>query len=156
MMTLCRPLFSDSNESHAAFQTHSKTAQPGSGAHPASHSVSTGVLYSAEVKNEWSHTSTHPICLHKMDSDNFTILHLVCKIYILLTQTFNTLAFIWFCLLTIQKSKVFLCLKTQHREIKPDKAELPTVLICTRDGYNRSNPHTVPIIPWKTLFVHKD
>ena len=155
-MTLCRPLPSDSNESHAAFRTHSQITQPGSGAHPASYSVSNGVIYSAEVKNEWGHTSTHPICLHNMDSDTLTILHLICKIYALWTQTFNTLAFIWFCLLIIQKSYVFLCLKTQCGQIKPDKAELPTVLTFTRDGYNRSNPHTVPITPWKNLFVHKD
>lgn len=28
--------------------------------------------FSAEVKNEWSSTSTPPICLHGMDGDNFT------------------------------------------------------------------------------------
>jgi hypothetical protein len=27
-----------------------------------------------EVKNDWSHTSTPPICFHDMDRDNFTVL----------------------------------------------------------------------------------
>jgi hypothetical protein len=27
---------------------------------------------SAEVKNEWSYTSTHPICLHGKDKENLT------------------------------------------------------------------------------------
>lgn len=29
---------------------------------------------SAEVKNDWSHTSTSPICIHSMDRDKFTSL----------------------------------------------------------------------------------
>jgi hypothetical protein len=62
-MTLCRPLCP---------AIAMKVTQPGTGAHPATYSVSTGVIYSAEGK-EWSHTSTHPICLHNMDSDTFTI-----------------------------------------------------------------------------------
>jgi len=41
-----------------------KNIQPGSGDHL--------LLSSAEVKNEWSCTTAHPICLHGMDRDNFT------------------------------------------------------------------------------------
>jgi len=63
----------------------SKNIQTGSGAHPAPNPVGSGVpslgaeqsgdhplLSSAEVKNEWSYTTAHPICLHGVDRDNFT------------------------------------------------------------------------------------
>jgi len=57
---------------------------------PASHSLGTGVLSweqrgwgvkvnhsppsSTEVKNEWSYTSTPPICLHGMDREKFAFI----------------------------------------------------------------------------------
>ena len=65
--------------------------QTGSGAHTASYSLDTGVSPSppgvkrpgreaihspppnAKVKNKWSYTSAPPICLHSMNSDNFTL-----------------------------------------------------------------------------------
>ena len=67
-------------------ETLSKTAHTGSGAHPATYSTRTGLLFrgyigqgadvhhslpsSAEVKNEW--TSVPPTCLHGVDRDRFT------------------------------------------------------------------------------------
>jgi hypothetical protein len=30
---------------------------------------------SAEVKNEWSYTSTPPVCLHGVDRDNFNLIN---------------------------------------------------------------------------------
>jgi hypothetical protein len=66
----------------------SKTAQTAPGAHPASYSIGTGVLpglkllerdtdhsppSSSQVKNEWSCTSTPPICPHCMDRDEFNL-----------------------------------------------------------------------------------
>ena len=70
--------------------THLDSVQTGSGAHPASYSVRTWVLSGgrevkqserevshsppsrAKVKNEWTHTSTPPICLHGVEKENFT------------------------------------------------------------------------------------
>jgi hypothetical protein len=64
----------------------SKTVQTAPGAHPASYSIGNGVLpglkllkrdadhstpSTAQVKNEWSCTSTPPICPHGMDRDKF-------------------------------------------------------------------------------------
>jgi hypothetical protein len=61
--------------------------QASSGAHTASYSMGTGVPSvkkpavalscdslpsSAELKNEWSYTSTSPIYLHDVERDNFT------------------------------------------------------------------------------------
>jgi len=71
-----------------------QNVQTGSGAHPASCSLGTGVLSwglkwlghyinhrppsSANLKNEWSYTSSPFMCLNCMDSENFYIfLHLV-------------------------------------------------------------------------------
>jgi hypothetical protein len=63
----------------------------GSGAHPASYSMVTAVLTvakllghevnhsppsTAEVKNEWSYTSTPPICLHDVKREQTTLLNL--------------------------------------------------------------------------------
>ena len=31
------------------------------------------LFYSADVKNEWSYTSTPPICLHGVKRENFTL-----------------------------------------------------------------------------------
>ena len=51
--------------------------QTSSGDHPASYSMGTVVLsqgyssWSTKIKNTWSYTSTPPICLHCMDTDNF-------------------------------------------------------------------------------------
>jgi hypothetical protein len=63
-----------------------RNVQTGSGAHPASYSMRTGPPpgrqaatefdvdpsppRSAEVKDEWSYTSTPPICLHGADKNN--------------------------------------------------------------------------------------
>jgi hypothetical protein len=46
------------------------------------HEVDHSPPSSAKVKNEWSHTTTHLICLNGMDRDNFTLL---------LHNTFNIL-----------------------------------------------------------------
>jgi hypothetical protein len=43
-----------------------QNAQTGCGAHPASSILLPG------VKNEWSYTSTPPICLHGLDREDFT------------------------------------------------------------------------------------
>jgi hypothetical protein len=67
----------------------SRKVQTGSGAHPASYSMDTGILFrgiqrpgreadhsppsSAEVRNEWSYTSNPPIYLHGMVRINLTI-----------------------------------------------------------------------------------
>ena len=32
----------------------------------------TDLLHSAEIKNEWSYSSVHPVCLHDMHGCNFT------------------------------------------------------------------------------------
>jgi hypothetical protein len=60
-----------------------------SGAHPSSYSIGTGNIFQGKAagawispltptqrrfKNEWSYTSTPPMCLHGVDSDNFTFL----------------------------------------------------------------------------------
>jgi hypothetical protein len=63
----------------------SKNVQIASRAHPAPNLMGSGVpflgaeqsgdhslLSNAEVKNEWSYTTTHPMCLHGVDRDNFT------------------------------------------------------------------------------------
>jgi len=44
-------------------------------------------LYRAEVKNEWSHTSTPPTCLHGADRENFTFLYPMTTISISVTQS---------------------------------------------------------------------
>ena len=49
-----------------------KNVQIGSGAHPASCSMCNGDKAKREVKNEWSCTSTLPICFHIVDRDNLT------------------------------------------------------------------------------------
>ena len=64
-----------------------QTVQTGSGAHPASYSMGTGVLSrgakrsgpkvdsppsSAAIMNEWSYTSNSPMCLDGMERANFT------------------------------------------------------------------------------------
>ena len=60
--------------------------QTGSGAHPVSLSKCTGVSFNrgkavevnhsptscAQVKNEWSYSSTPPVCLHGIQRDTFT------------------------------------------------------------------------------------
>ena len=47
-----------------------KNVQIVSGAHPASCSVCTADKAKREVKNEWSCTSSPPICFHIFDRDN--------------------------------------------------------------------------------------
>jgi hypothetical protein len=54
------------------FSLHHRV-QTGSGAHPASYPMGTGVFspdhsppYSAEIKNAWSYTSTPPISFHEV------------------------------------------------------------------------------------------
>ena len=65
-----------------------KTSRPGLGPHPVSYAVDNGIFPllvkllqheadyspppSAEIKNEWSYTSTPPIRHHNMGRDNFT------------------------------------------------------------------------------------
>jgi hypothetical protein len=41
------------------------------------HEVDHSPPSSAEVKNEWIHTSTHPICLYRMDRHNFTFYNIL-------------------------------------------------------------------------------
>jgi hypothetical protein len=67
---------------NAVFHTL-QNIQTGSGAHPVSLSMCTGVKQlryevnhspasSAEVKNEWSYSSNPPVCLHGIQRDTFT------------------------------------------------------------------------------------
>jgi hypothetical protein len=65
-----------------------QVVQTCSGAHPASCSLGTGVLFiginqswheadhsppsSSEVKNEWSYTGTSPLCIYGIHRENFT------------------------------------------------------------------------------------
>jgi len=83
--------------------SYPKKSQTGSGAHPASYSMSTRCLAgdkdrawcwtfpprSAGLKNEWSYTATPPICLHGVDKDNFTVCSFVKKTVVFSLTSFN-------------------------------------------------------------------